>query len=93
MGGIAQTLFNVIKLMAVIAVCAVFMLAISNILGLVEQIVFGGIISETMALVSMYLPFNASVVFGGVFAVASAILSFMLARKIFDLTSWGISSV
>lgn len=83
-----ETVFNVLKVTAVIAVAAVFMVAILNLINLINTLVFGNIIGEILALVSMYLPFNALSVFGAIGTATIAILSFLIAKKIFDLTSW-----
>lgn len=88
-----DTVFNVLKVTAVIAVSAVFMVAIINLINLISILVFGNIIVEILALVSMYLPFNALAVFGAIGTATIAILSFLIAKKIFDLTSWSISSI
>lgn len=88
-----ETLFNVLKVSVVVAVCAVFMLAINAILSLIVSVVFGNVVGEILALISMFLPFNALAVFGAIGTATVAILAFLIAKKIFDLTSWGISSV
>lgn len=88
-----DTVFNLLKVTVIITVCAVFMVAITALLNLITSLVFGNVIGEVFALISMYLPFNALAVFGALGTVTVAILSFMIAKKIFDLTSWGISSV
>lgn len=88
-----DTIFNILKITVIIAVSAVFMLAITNLLNLISSIIFGNIIGEFFALISMYLPFNALAVFGSIGTALIAILSFLIAKKIFDLTSWSISSI
>lgn len=88
-----DTVFNILKVSAIVAVSAVFMVAITNLLNLITSIIFGNVIGEIFGLISMYLPFNAGVVFGALGTATVAILSFLIAKKIFDLTSWGISSI
>ena len=88
-----DTIFNALKISVVIAVCAVFMIAITNLLGLIASVTFGNIVNEILSLVSMYLPFNASVIFGSIGTILVGILSFLIAKKIFDLTSWSVSAV
>lgn len=88
-----ETVFNILKVTAVIAVAAVFMVAILNLINLINTLIFGNIIGEILGLVSMYLPFNALAVFGAIGTATIAILSFLIAKKIFDLTSWSISSI
>ena len=88
-----QTIFNILKVTAIVAVCAVFMVAITTLLNLITSIIFGNVIGEILALISMFLPFNALAVFGAIGTATVAILSFLIAKKIFDLTSWSISSI
>lgn len=88
-----ETVFNVLKITAIVFVASVFMVAIINLLNLINTIVFGNIIGEILGLVSMFLPFNALAVFGAIGTSTVAILSFLIAKKIFDLTSWSISSI
>lgn len=88
-----DSVFTILKISVIIGLSAVFMIAISNLLMLITSIVFGNVIGEILGLVSMFLPFNASVVFGAIGSSTVAILSFLIAKKIFDLTSWSISSI
>lgn len=93
MGSIAENLFFALKVAVMIAVAAVFMVAIHTILNLITTLIFGNVIGEILSLISMYLPFNALAVFGSLATATIAILSFLIAKKIFDLTSWSISSI
>lgn len=88
-----DTVFNILKVSAIIAVTAIFMVAITGLINLISSIIFGNVIGEFFALISMYLPFNALAVFGAIGTATVAILSFLIAKKIFDLTSWSISAV
>lgn len=88
-----ETVFNVLKITAIVAVSAVFLVAITNLLNLIQTVIFHNVIGEILGLISMYLPFNALSVFGAIGTSTIAILSFLIAKKIFDLTSWSISSV
>ena len=88
-----ESVFNVLKVTAIVAVTAVFMVAIINLLNLISSVIFGNIIGEIFALISMFLPFNALSVFSALGVATVAILSFLIAKKIFDLTSWSISAV
>lgn len=88
-----DTIFNILKVTVIISICAVFMVAINALLTLVTSVLFGNVIGEVLAIISACLPFNALVVFGAIGSATVAILSFLIAKKIFDLTSWSISSV
>lgn len=88
-----EAVFNVLKITVIIGICAIFMVAITTLLNLITAIVFGNVIGEILSLISMFLPFNALAVFGAIGTATVAILSFLIAKKIFDLTSWSISSI
>lgn len=88
-----DTVFNILKVTVIIAVAAVFMVAIMNLLNLITSVIFGNVIGEILGLISMFLPFNALAVFGAIGTATVAILSFLIAKKIFDLTSWSVSAV
>lgn len=88
-----DTVFNILKVTAVISVSFIFGVAITGLVNLIASVVFGNVIGETLSLVSMYLPFNAAAVFGSIASALVGILAFMIAKKIFDLTSWSISSI
>lgn len=75
-----------IKIGLVIATAVVFMTAIATLINLLGQVVFGGVISEILGIISACLPFNAGAVFGSIATVCNGILSFMIAAKIWDLT-------
>ena len=88
-----DTVFNILKITVIVAIAAVFMVAITNLLLLIQSVIFGNFIVEFFSLISMYLPFDALTVFGSIGTATIAILSFLIAKKIFDLTSWSVSAV
>ncbi|MBQ6414195.1 hypothetical protein IJI28_01040 [Candidatus Saccharibacteria bacterium] len=88
-----DTVFNILKVTVIVAIAAVFMVAITGLLNLITSLVFSSVVGEILALISMYLPFNALNVFGAIGTATVAILSFLIAKKIFDLTSWSVSAV
>lgn len=75
-----------IKIGLVIATAVVFMTAIATLIGLLSEIIFGGVVSEVLGIISACLPFNAGSVFNAVGVVINGILSFLVAAKIWDLT-------
>lgn len=84
--------WRVIKVSAVIVACALFMTAILTLFSLAETLFFGGVFSEILIIISCCLPFNALAVFGSVGVVCAGALAFLIAKKIFDLSSWGLNS-
>ena len=88
-----DTVFNILKVTVIVAIAAAFMVAITNLLLLIQSVIFGNFIVEFFSLISMYLPFDALAVFGSIGTATIAILSFLIAKKIFDLTSWSVSAV
>ena len=89
----ADTAFRILKITAILAVVSTFMVAIHALVELIGSLVFHTVIGEFFAIVSACLPFDASLVFGAIGTATVAILSFLIAKKIFDLTSWSISSI
>ena len=88
-----ETVFNILKITVIIAIGAVFMVAITTLLNLINSIIFGNVIGEVLGILSCCLPFDAISVFGAIGTATVAILSFLIAKKIFDLTSWSVSAV
>ena len=88
-----DAIFNVLKISVIIAISAVFMVAINGLLSLITSVVFGNVVGEVLAIISACLPFDALAVFGAIGVAIVAILSFLIAKKIFDLTSWSVSSI
>lgn len=88
-----DTVFRILKITVIVAVCATFMIAINALVALITSLLFGGVIGEILAIISCCMPFNALYVFGAMGTATVAILSFLIAKKIFDLTSWSISAV
>lgn len=76
-----------IKMAAIIAVSLTFMAAIQTIINLIVAIVFDNVFGEVLSLISMCLPFDASIVFSSIGTVCSAVLSFLIAQKLWALTS------
>jgi hypothetical protein len=75
-----------IKIGIAIAVGVTFATAIATLLNLLTQFVFGGVITEAFNIISMCLPFDASKVFGAIATVIVGILSFLVSKKVYELT-------
>lgn len=88
-----DTVFRLLKVSVIVALCAVFMTAINALVSLITALIFGSVVGEVLAIISACLPFNALAVFGAIGTATIAIFSFLIAKKIFDLTSWSISAV
>lgn len=70
-----------------IALAVAFAGAILTLLNLLVTVVMGSIIGEVLALVSMYLPFNAYDVFSAISTSLNAILAFLAARACYALVA------
>ena len=88
-----DSVFRILKITVIILIASVFMLAINGLISLITTLIFGNVIGEVLGIISCCLPFNALAVFGSLGTATIAILSFLIAKKIFDLTSWSISSI
>lgn len=74
-----------------IALAVAFASAILTLLNLLSAIVFGSLVGEILAWVSMYLPFDAYAVFSAIATSLNAILAFLGARAAFALVATRIS--
>ena len=81
-----ELIVNGIKWAFYISIGLAFMTAISSLLNLITEVVFGNVIGEILGIISCCLPFNALAVFSAIGTVCSAILSFLIAQKIWELT-------
>lgn len=89
----SETIFHILKVSVIITVCSVFLVAINALINLISAVVLSSVVGEFFVIVSACLPFNAMAVFGVLGTACSGILAFLIAKKIFDLTSWSISSI
>lgn len=86
-------MIQVAKFTAIVAISAVFLLAINTIIGILGAWVNTTFMGEFFHMVSMYLPFNAGTVFSGILLTCFGILAFKVAKKTYDLVTWSINSV
>ena len=82
-----ELIVNGIKWAFIISISLVFMSAISNLLSLIIMVVFNNVVGEVLHVISCCLPFDAAAVFGSIQTALSGILSFLIAQKIYTLTS------
>lgn len=82
-----ELIVNGIKWAFIIAVGAVFMVAITNLLNLLVMVVFNNVVGEVLGIMSACLPFDASAVFGSIATAIAGILAFMVAKKLYSLTT------
>lgn len=82
-----------LKMSAIIAISGVFLIAIWTIINLITSILFANVIGEVLGIISMCLPFDALAVFGAIGLAITSILAFMIAKKIFELSGWVISTI
>lgn len=88
-----DAVFRLLKVTAMIAICSVFLISINALLTFITSLVFTSVVGEVLAIMSACLPFNALAVFGALGVATNLVLTFLIAKKIFDLTSWSISSI
>lgn len=76
-----------IKIALAVAATMAFVAAILVILSFLISLGTSSVLGEVFGLISVYLPFSPATVFGTVSATIVAILAFLVARKVWDLTS------
>lgn len=86
-----ELIVNGIKWAFIIAVSLTFMTALTNLLNLIVMVAFNNVVGEVLGIMSACLPFNASAVFGSISTAITGILSFLVAQKIYNLTSQKIT--
>lgn len=87
-----ETVYRILKVTVIVAICSAFMVAISGLLNLLTSIIFTSVVGEVFGIISCCLPFNAISVFGLISTATTAILTFLVAKKIFELSTWGVSA-
>lgn len=75
-----------IKIALAVAATMVFASALITFLSLLAALTSSTILGEIIGLISVYLPFSAATVFGSMSTTIVAIISFLVARKIWELT-------
>lgn len=84
---IAEGAVTIVKVLAIVGFGSIFAGAILSLVGLLSNAVMTSVIGEFFAIVSLCLPFNPAVVFGSILLIIQGVLAFLVAKKIYDLTS------
>lgn len=82
-----ELIVNGIKWGFIIACGVVFAAAILSLLNLLSSLTFGGVISEVFGIMSMCLPFDLSAILSAIGVSITAILAFLVAKKVYELTT------
>lgn len=86
-----EMIVNGIKMAFIIGISITFMTAIVNLLNLVVMIAFNNVIGEVFHIISCCLPFDSNAVFGAIALAINGIFAFIIAQKIYNLTSHKIT--
>lgn len=84
---IAEGALTIIKILAIIGFGSIFAGAILSLIGLLSNVVMTSVIGEFFAIISLCLPFSPAVVFGSILLIIQGVLAFLIAKKIYDLTT------
>lgn len=84
-----ETIVYALKIALAVACALAFLAAILALLSILINYSANNpsILSEVIGLISVYLPFNAGTVFGILISVGNAVLAFLIAKKVYELTS------
>lgn len=82
-----EMIVNGLKMAFVIGASITLMTAIVNLLNLLVMIAFNNVIGEVFHILSCCLPFDSNAVFGAIALAINGIFAFMIASKIFNLTT------
>lgn len=84
---IAEGALTVVKVIAIVGFGSIFAGAILSLMGLLSSAVATSVVGEVFAIMSLCLPFSPAVVFGSILLILQGVLAFLIAKKIWDLTS------
>lgn len=76
-----------IKITIVIAATMTFVAAILSLVGLLTSFLTNTVLAEIVGLISIYLPFQPSYLFAGLTSLITAFLAFLVAQKVYQLTT------
>lgn len=74
-----------IKLAFIIGITSTFLVSVLALVGLVQNVVIDSALGEVMRLISVYLPFNPAQFFSILATIFTALISFLVARKGYDI--------
>lgn len=76
-----------VKIALIASITLAFATALNALIALIQSFVLSSssAIGEVLTLISLYLPFNAGTVFSGLIASMSSILTFLVAKKVYEL--------
>lgn len=84
---IGQGALTVVRIIAIVGFASVFAAAIGSLIGLIGSVVYTGFISDFFVIIAKCLPFDGGVVFTSILLVIQGVLMFLIAKKIYDLSS------
>lgn len=84
---IAEGALTVVKVLAIVGFATIFGGAILSLIGLLANATMTSVIGEFFAIISLCLPFSPAVVFGSILLIIQGVLVFLIAKKVYDLTS------
>lgn len=84
---IGQGALTIIRILAIVGFATIFAGAIMSLIGLLASAVSTSIVGEFFAIISRCLPFDPAYVFGSVLLITDGILVFLIARKVYELTT------
>lgn len=76
-----------IKVGLAIAAAVAFMAAVVVLIGAFQGFTAPTIFGEVLALISIYLPFRPATIFGTFLTIAAAVIAFLIARKVYQVTT------
>lgn len=87
-----DTVYHLLKVSAIVAICAVFGAAILAMIHLIVPLIIPPVITEVFGIISVFTPFDSVIVFETIAISIAGILAFMIAAKIFNLNTKVVKS-
>lgn len=87
LGNAAHAAILIAKIVVAASMAILFGAAILALIGFLSHVVYNSVVGDFFRLISVCLPFNPSIVFGAILAVADGILAFLVAQKVYELST------
>jgi len=84
---LGQGALTAIRIVAIVGFGSIFGAAILSLVGLIGSMFNTGFIADFFTIVSKCLPFDGGIIFGSLLLAIQGILAFLVAKKIYDLSS------
>lgn len=87
LSSVAHAAIIIVKIVVAASLAIAFAVAIGTLFGFLTHVVYNSVVGDFFRLISVCLPFNPSIVFGAILAVLDGIVIFLVAQKVYELST------